>query len=1566
MRKSLRVLNIEDSEHDAALLTRHLSSAGYDLVSDRVETAAGLQAALESRDWDVILCDYSMPNFNALAALDVLRMSGNDIPLIIISGTVGEDVAVEAMLTGANDYLSKDNLTRLVPAIERELQDADNRRKQLVAEQALQASEGELRALFAAMDDVILVLDRDGHHLKVAPTTPPHFYKRGVYRIGKTVHEIFPVGVADFILGTIRQCLDEARTLNVQYTLLMDGGELWFDGTVTPMTDDSVIWVARDITERKRAENERAVIFNIIQGIVHTPGLDEFLKLVHHSISEIIYAENCYVMLHDPISEMDHFEFWADKYDPVPEPHSAGRGFGNYVQRTGTPLLLTEDAKQAIIAAGEAEQIGSVSPSWLGVPLRTPSGTIGVMVLQHYEKKDAYSDGDLEFLASVGDQIALVIERKRAEDALGESEERYRDLIENAIDIIYTHDLDGNYTSVNNAGERITGYTRSESLTMNLAELVAPEYREKAAIMQAAKLAGEDIAPYDIEVIAKDGHRVVVEINTRVIYKNGVPISIQGIARDITERHVSAVALEASEASFRSLFDTANDAIVVVAEGIFITCNPAAEELFGCTLEDLIGHSPDEFSPHQQPDGSISSDKAQAFMEAAINIGPQFFEWQHQRADGTLFDAEVSLNRVEYGGAAQLQGTVRDITERKQAGQALRESENRLRTIIDTEPECLKLMTADGRVIEMNPAGLRMVEADSLADVENMCLFDLVADAQRPAFEALTKRVFLGESGILEFQMTGLKGTERWLVTHASPLRDASGQITALLGIARDITEAKKVEDALIESNEKFHQLADNITDAFWIRSLDMVHVYYVSPAFEKIWNRSVEILYTNPELWQEFVVPDDRERVTAAFDTLTDGAEKLDIEYRISRPDGEVRWVRVRAFQVRDAAGTPIRYAGIVTDITDRKQDAHSLQESETRYRTLFETSPDGVAMFDLEMNVIVSNERSAEIFGYQDVASMSGTNAFDLIAADYQERARGNIQRMFETGTLAPIESMGVKADGSQFAVEFSAMLIRDPAGNPTGILGVTRDITERKQAAESIRESEERFAGAFEYAPIGVALVAPDGRWLKVNRALCEMVGYTEAELLASSSQTITHPDDLEVDLANMKAMVEGRINSYQMEKRYIHKNSQLVMVLLNVSLVRDRQGQPRYFISQIQDMTERKHLEEQLRQSQKMEAIGVLAGGVAHDFNNLLTAICGYSDMTLKKMAPDDLLRDYLEEIKKAGERATVLTGQLLAFSRKQVLKPRVYDLNAAITDLEKMLRRIVRENIEFRTVLDPGLSNIKADPGQIEQVIMNLVVNARDAMAGGGTLTIETQNIYLDQEYVSHHLAVHPGEFVRLTVTDTGAGMTAETLEHIFEPFFTTKEIGKGTGLGLSTVYGIVKQSGGDIMVYSEIDHGTSFKIYLPCVVDNVEKPRWPGKIKGKYLGTETILLAEDDDVVRHLVLSILTDNGYRVLEAAGGQAAITICKTRSEPIHMLLTDVTMTGMNGRELKDQVVKLLPDIKVLFMSGYTDDALAHRGHFDTESEFIEKPFTPDGLARKVREVFEYEPADLRLPG
>jgi two-component system cell cycle sensor histidine kinase/response regulator CckA len=514
--------------------------------------------------------------------------------------------------------------------------------------------------------------------------------------------------------------------------------------------------------------------------------------------------------------------------------------------------------------------------------------------------------------------------------------------------------------------------------------------------------------------------------------------------------------------------------------------------------------------------------------------------------------------------------------------------------------------------------------------------------------------------------------------------------------------------------------------------------------------------------------------------------------------------------------------------------------------------------------------------------------------------------------------------------------------------------RHALERKRAAEALQLSEQRYRDIVENAHDFIYSHDLKGNYTSINNAGEQITGYTREETLTMNFVQTVAPDFV----GRAREMIAGKLAGEKgtaCDLEIVAKDGRRIALEINTKLV-FRDGAPVGIQGTARDVTERKELEEQLRQSQKMEAIGRLAGGIAHDFNNLLTAITGYSELSMQQLGKEDLLLGNLQEIKKAGDRAASLTRQLLAFSRKQVLQPKVLDLNLVVSDLERMLTRLIGEDIELCTVLEPKLASIKVDPGQIEQIIMNLAVNARDAMPQGGKLTIETKNVLLDDEYARKHIAVTPGPFVMLAVSDSGSGIDPHTQSRIFEPFFTTKEGGKGTGLGLSTVYGIVKQSGGNIWVYSEVGRGTTFTIYLPSTDDHVQThTRGFGNERG-LAGTETVLIAEDEEVVRKLACRVLRMYGYQLLEAADGNEALLICESHLAPIDLLITDVIMPGMGGAELANRLTELRPETSVLLMSGYTDSAMVHHGVLDGGANFIQKPFSPEALAIKVREVLD----------
>ncbi len=524
---------------------------------------------------------------------------------------------------------------------------------------------------------------------------------------------------------------------------------------------------------------------------------------------------------------------------------------------------------------------------------------------------------------------------------------------------------------------------------------------------------------------------------------------------------------------------------------------------------------------------------------------------------------------------------------------------------------------------------------------------------------------------------------------------------------------------------------------------------------------------------------------------------------------------------------------------------------------------------------------------------------------------------------------------------------------------LIGVATDITDRKEMEAALRTSEERFRAIFEQVAVGLAHVGLDGRWLMANQRLCDIVGYRHAELLTTTFQAITHPDDLETDLTLIRRTLAGELPTYTREKRYIRKDGAITWVNLTVKLVYNGLGQPNYFLTVVEDINERKQLAMQLLQSQKIESIGRLAGGIAHDFNNLLTVMIGNIALARDGLPANAPAQSDLGEAEKAAVRAAELTRQLLAFARKQMLVPRVLVLNEILFDMEALLGRLLGEHIELITLPAPDLGRVKVDSSQIEQVLVNLAVNARDAMPNGGRLTIETGNVILDSAYADSHVGVIAGSYVMLAVSDTGIGMPPEIQAHLFEPFFTTKEPGQGTGLGLAICYGIIKQHGGNIWVYSEVGAGTTFKIYLPRVEDAAETLHQPAAEARLPTGTETVLLVEDEDAVRTLAMRVLGSLEYIVLTATNGAEALRVAAAYAGTIHLALLDIVMPEIGGKELAEQLARIIPNLKMLFMSGYTDTAIVQHGWFDEGVAFLQKPFTPAALALKVRTVLDAEP-------
>ncbi|MBN1485877.1 MAG: PAS domain S-box protein [Chloroflexia bacterium] len=686
----------------------------------------------------------------------------------------------------------------------------------------------------------------------------------------------------------------------------------------------------------------------------------------------------------------------------------------------------------------------------------------------------------------------------------------------------------------------------------------------------------------------------------------------------------------------------------------------------------------------------------------------------------------------------------------------------------------------------------------------------------------------------------------------------------------------------------------------------------------------------------------------TAVRKTIETG-QVTTIEYMLPIADEE-RWFQGRISPILDEQGQASAALLVAQDVTERWQTWNALRESEERYRTLFEQSNDGIYLL-FDGRFVLTNTRFEEMFEISREQVRSPDFSFlELIAS----KSRPMIQERdnkIDRGEPVPLryEFTALTAGGREFQAETSVSYIPYRGGLATQ--GVVRDITVHKQALEALSESEERYRHLVEFMPLGLA-IHQDGRLCMINQAGVDMLGYdSDQEMLGRPALEAVHPEDHPQVLERMKHLAAGCTVPWQ-EERFLRKDGSIVNVEVQASAL-NYEGRPAVLVV-VRDVSERRQLEAQLRQAQKMEAIGRLAGGVAHDFNNLLTAIGGYSELLLGSLKINDPLRHEAEAIREAVVKASQLTQQLLTFSRRQVISLRVVNLNHVLQGLEQMLQRLIGEDIRLKVIPDPQLGNARMDPQQMEQVIVNLVVNAREAMPSGGLLTLETANVELDESYTRHHAQVQAGDYILLSISDTGSGIFPEVQEHIFEPFFTTKE--EGTGLGLAIVYGIVKQFNGHIQVYSEVGQGTTFKIYLPRV-DQVVQPETPLRQQATWSGgSETILVVEDSDMVRRLTTRILRRLGYQILEAENGDQALDMVASCEGAVDLLLTDVVMPHMSGLVLADKIRQRYPELRVLYMSGYTNHFIAQHGMLQPGSELVQKPFTPQELARKVRTVLE----------
>ncbi|HMP40229.1 MAG TPA: PAS domain S-box protein [Roseiflexaceae bacterium] len=839
-----------------------------------------------------------------------------------------------------------------------------------------------------------------------------------------------------------------------------------------------------------------------------------------------------------------------------------------------------------------------------------------------------------------------------------------------------------------------------------------------------------------------------------------------------------------------------------------------------------------DLSPAAIPAALAALPESIRTLPAVLLIDSIEHEDQLRRLHPTIADVLITpdLGRYELARTLRLLAAQyrmqRELPDRAEAA-ALRASEHRLRMIVDNEPECVKVVAVDGRLLEMNPAGLRMIEADHEGEVLGKPVLRLIHPEDRTAFVQLHRRVCRGASSELQFRIIGLKGTQRWMETHATPLREPDGSIHAILSITRDISDRRQAETALRISEERFRRMFMDAAVGIAIASIDG-RLIETNQALCRM------LGYTEAELHNLdlalLTYPDDRPLNKQLLGELLAGQRtSFVIEKRYLKKSGEIVWARLSVSAQLDTFGHPVSTIGVTEDITQQREAERQLRESEERFRLLSRATNDALWDWDMATNNLWWNDGFETLFGFQ-------------------------------------------------------------------------------RAEVESTLES-----------------------W--INRI---------------------HPEDRQRITDSLHSAIDHGQTTWIGEYRFIRRNGSYADVIDRGYVIRDDEGRPYRMVGGMTDVSERKNLEFQLLQSQKMESVGQLTGGVAHDFNNLLTVILGNAELLAEELAALPNLQRLASTISDAAQRGAELTQRLLAFARRQALDPKPTDINTLIAGIDTLLRRTLGEHVEIELVRAAGLWHALVDPAQLESALLNLCINARDAMPTGGRLTIETANVHFDQAYADQFAEVQTGQYVMLAVSDTGSGIATEHLTRVFEPFFTTKDKGKGTGLGLSMVYGFVKQSQGHITLYSEPGQGTVIKLYLPRATNRLGTSGGTTRHTERIGGHETILLVEDDEQVRQYARQQLISLGYIVLEAANGPEALAILHERDD-IDLLFTDIVMPGgMSGRDLADAAYAIYPQLKVLYTSGYTENAIIHQGRLDPGIQLLTKPYRRADLARKIREA------------